>query len=124
MKILGQIIAIQPLALIVSLPNQLFGHVPVTNISSQLTQLLEREEEDDESTDEESNIPELSDLFTVGQYVRAAVATIHVSGSTDLTGFARSRDETTRASRRVELTLVPDRVNAGVQKADIKPNLV
>ncbi|KAE9388873.1 hypothetical protein BT96DRAFT_1003781 [Gymnopus androsaceus JB14] len=35
MKIFSQIVSIQPLALVVSLPNQLFGHVPITNISSQ-----------------------------------------------------------------------------------------
>jgi rRNA biogenesis protein RRP5 len=42
MKIFGQIVSILPLALIVSLPNQLYGHVPITNISSQFTELLER----------------------------------------------------------------------------------
>ena len=42
MKILGQVVSIQPLALILSLPNQLYGHVPITNISPQYTRMLER----------------------------------------------------------------------------------
>ncbi|KAJ3917063.1 hypothetical protein F5877DRAFT_80310 [Lentinula edodes] len=132
MKIFGQIIAIQPLALIVSLPNQLLGHVPITNISSQLTTLLERmdvdededakesESEDEEEAESRSKVPELSDFFHNGQYVRATVTTLHVPGSTDVTGLGKSRDETIRASRRVELSLTPERVNAGVQKSDLK----
>ncbi|KAJ3843897.1 hypothetical protein F5878DRAFT_721109 [Lentinula raphanica] len=131
MKIFGQIISIQPLALVVSLPNQLFGHVPITNISSQLTSLLESmdvdEEEDVEESGDEgegsasrSKIPELSELFHVGQYVRATVTLLHVPGTTDVTGLGKSRDETLRASRRVELSLNPQQVNDGVQKSDLK----
>lgn len=130
MKIFGQITSIQPLALIISLPNQLFGHVPITNISSQLTTLLEHaEDEFDEAAsspeeESESQIPELSDSFRIGQYVRAVVAAVHASGSTDVTGISKSRDEVARASRRVELSLIPERVNAGVQKSDLKPGFV
>ncbi|KAJ4002507.1 hypothetical protein F5050DRAFT_1802449 [Lentinula boryana] len=131
MKIFGQIIAIQPLALIISLPNQLLGHIPITNVSSQFTTLLESMDvdedddvEDSEGEDKESEprlkVPELSDLFQTGQYVRAAVTTLHVPGSTDMTGLGKSRDETIRASRRVELSLNPERVNAGMQKSDLK----
>ncbi|KIK70798.1 hypothetical protein GYMLUDRAFT_32858 [Collybiopsis luxurians FD-317 M1] len=134
MKIFGQIVSIQPLALIVSLPNQLFGHVPITNISPQLTSLLEsmdadgsEEEKEEESGDEgeetspRAKIPELSDLFHSGQYVRATVTTLHVQGSTDVTGLAKSRDETIKASRRVELSLSPELVNSGIQKSDLRP---
>ncbi|KAJ4485931.1 hypothetical protein J3R30DRAFT_3655234 [Lentinula aciculospora] len=131
MKIFGQIIAIQPLALIVSLPNQLLGHVPITNISSQYTSLLERmdvdEDEDAEESEAEndesesrSKVSELADLFHKGQYVRATVTSLHVPGSTDTTGLGKSRDETIRASRRVELSLNPERVNAGIHKSDLK----
>ncbi|KAJ6574923.1 hypothetical protein B0H19DRAFT_619152 [Mycena capillaripes] len=130
MKILGQIVSIEPLALIVSLPNQLFAHVPITNISSQFTTRLEssmdednEEEElddDDESAPSPSRIPDLSDIFHPGQYIRAVVTTVHAPGSTDMSGIGKSRDEVVRASRRVELSLVPERVNAGVQKSDLK----
>ncbi|KAJ7042430.1 hypothetical protein C8F04DRAFT_77315 [Mycena alexandri] len=128
MKILGQIVSIEPLALIVSLPNQLFAHVPITNISSQLTSLLESsmnedEEEGELEQDEDSSpsrVPDLSDIFQVGQYVRAVVTTVHAPGSTDMSGIGKSRDEVARASRRVELSLAPERVNAGVHKSDLK----
>ncbi|KAJ6604467.1 hypothetical protein DFH09DRAFT_1122792 [Mycena vulgaris] len=129
MKILGQIVSVEPLALIVSLPNQLFAHVPITNISSQLTGLLEssmdedndeEEPEEDEESGSPSRIPELSDIFHPGQYVRAVITTVHAPGSTDMSGIGKSRDEVARASRRVELSLVPERVNAGVHKSDLK----
>ncbi|KAJ7786117.1 hypothetical protein B0H16DRAFT_1670341 [Mycena metata] len=127
MKILGQIVSIEPLALIVSLPNQLFAHVPITNISSQLTTLLESSMDEDEEKGEveedegsSSHVPDLSDIFQVGQYVRAIVTTVHAPGSTDMSGIGKSRDEVARASRRVELSLAPERVNAGVHKSDLK----
>lgn len=131
MKILGQIISIEPLALIVSLPNQLFGHVPITNISSQLTSLLENMDEDEQeasSDNEEANsnsrIPELQDIFRTGQYVRAVVTAVHAPGSTDVSGVGKSRDDVARASRRVELSLLPERVNSGVQKSDLTAGFV
>ena len=68
MKILGQIVAVEPLALIVSLPNQLFAHVPITHISTQLTQILETmddvemhssdDEEDDASREDREAPPD------------------------------------------------------------------
>lgn len=126
MKIFGQIVSIQPLALIVSLPNQLFGHVPITAISSQLTEKLEgiAEQEDEEDGTLQDDVPELSDLFQVGHYVRAVVTVVHASGSTDASAIGKTRDQLVRVSRRVELSLMPDRVNAGVQKSDLKHNFV
>ncbi|TRM65942.1 hypothetical protein BD626DRAFT_612896 [Schizophyllum amplum] len=122
-KILGQIISIQPLALIISLPNQLLGHTPITNISTQLTAALDAmdvDESDEEDAPAPAAVPDLEEIFHPGQYVRAVVATVHAPGTTDLSGVGRSRDEVVRASRRVELSLVPGKVNAGVQKADLK----
>jgi len=134
MKIFGQIVAILPLALIISLPNQLFGHVPITNISSQFTECLEHAEagalasESDEGEEEDRPIkdavPELADLFKVGQYIRAVVSTVHAPGATDISGIGRARDDITKASKRVELSLLPERVNSGVQKSDLKSGFV
>lgn len=135
MKLLGQIISVEPLALIVSLPNQLLAHVPVTHITTQLTQLLESMDEDasmvsEEDDDEEagsgskSRIPELAEIFRPGQYVRAVVSAVHAAGSTDSLGLGRPRDDTQKASRRVELSLVPEKVNEGLVKADLKPGFV
>lgn len=134
MKVFGQIVSVQPLALIVSLPNQLLGHVPITQISSTLTSLLETMDEDeppsddDDSGDEEehkgSRVPDLFNIFTPGQYVRAVVTAVHAAGSTDVLGIGKTRDETVKASRRVELSLSPDKVNNGVQRGDLQAGFV
>ncbi|KAH8099388.1 nucleic acid-binding protein [Cristinia sonorae] len=131
MKILAQVISVQPLGLIVSLPNQLMGHVPITHISSELTSRLESmgedsdasvddEEEEEESTSK-SHVPDLFEMFHPGQFVRTVVSAIHGQGSTDTFVVGRSRDELHKSSRRVELSLVPEKVNEGVVKADLKP---
>lgn len=136
MKILGEIALIEPLALVVSLPDQLFAHVPITQVSSQLTNLLESmdddensdmsdDDDDDSAVEHSSNTPpELADIFRVGQYVRAVVTKVHSPGSTDALILGKSRDEVVRASRRVELSLDPAQVNAGVEKADLKTRFV
>ncbi|KAE9388874.1 hypothetical protein BT96DRAFT_1072340 [Gymnopus androsaceus JB14] len=59
-------------------------------------------------------------MFHPGQYVRATVTTIYVPGTTDVTGLGKSRDETAKASRRIKLSLSPERVNAEMQKSDLK----
>lgn len=130
MKILGQVVSVEPLALIVSLPNQLFAHVPITQISSQLTHILENEDDAEEHSDEEeeedsaSLVPDLFEIFQPGQYVRAVVSAVHQPGSTDAAGLGRARDEVQKASRRVELSLVPEKVNEGVAKADLLAGFV
>ncbi|OBZ78635.1 rRNA biogenesis protein RRP5 [Grifola frondosa] len=132
MKILGQVVSVQPLALIVSLPNQLFAHVPITQISSELTGLLETMDEDgepsapedEEDTSSKSKIPDLFEIFHPGQYVRAVVTAVHASGSTDVSGLGRARDEVQKSSRRVELSLVPEKVNEGIAKADLQPGFL
>ena len=129
MKIFGQVISVQPLALIVSLPNQLLGHVPITQISTHLTRILEAMEEDEELSEaepdgEQKRVPDLFEIFNPGQYVRAVVTAVHAAGSTNVTGIGRTRDETVKASRRVELSLSPDKVNDGVRKGDLRQGFV
>jgi rRNA biogenesis protein RRP5 len=137
MKLLGQIVSVEPLALIVSLPNQLFAHIPITHISSQLTKLLETmdgEEGEESGSDEElddaqistqkSKVPNLFEIFSPGQYVRSVVTAVHAPGSTDILGMGRQRDEVQKTSRRVELSLEPGKVNASVVKADLSSGFV
>jgi rRNA biogenesis protein RRP5 len=134
MKVLGQIALVQPLALIISLPNQLMGHVPITQVTSQLTNRLESMHEQEEPSDAESvddgesdsqtEVPDLFQLFHVGQYVRAVVTNVHASGTTDVSGIGKLRDDAAKASRRIELSLVPKTMNSGVLKADLKPGFV
>jgi rRNA biogenesis protein RRP5 len=138
MKILGQVIAVQPLVLIVSLPNQLLGHIPITQISSQLTAALESMGEEDElesgmeseaedgpSGRHQSRVPELFEVFHPGQFVRCAVTAVRAPGTTDSTGTGlKAREGFEKASRRVELSIAPHVVNAGVVKSDLKPGFV
>lgn len=138
MKILAQVISIEPLALIVSLPNQLYGHVPITQISSELTASLESmdmddeprsdEEEEDREEDAEmktTRLPDLFELFRPGQYLRCAVVASHAAGATKAgVGTGRAPGEIEKVSRRVELSLVPEQVNQGVLKTDLKPGFV
>lgn len=130
MKVLGQVISIQPLAIVVSLPNQLFAHVPITQVTSQLTERLEstddveNEEFDDDKSESSTQVPDLTNLFYVGQYIRAVVISAHTPGTTDVAGLGRIRDDAIKASRRVELSLLPEKINMGVRKADLKVGYV
>jgi rRNA biogenesis protein RRP5 len=139
MKALCQIVSVGSLALIVSLPNQLFAHVPITHISSRLTRLLETADEavdedghsdedadadDAETQRQQSKMPELFEIFRPGQYVRAVVTAVHAAGSMDTSGMERPRDGMEKASRRVELSLEPDKVNGSVVKADLAAGFV
>ena len=130
MKFLCQIVTVQSFVLIVSLPNQLLGHIPITHISAQLTSLIENEEmhsDESDSEDEEANgraIPDLTELFRPGQYVRAVVTAVKPPGTTEARVNYFSRNELEKTSRRVELSLIPELVNEGLVKADLKHGLV
>jgi rRNA biogenesis protein RRP5 len=126
MKILGQVTSVQPLALVISLPDQLLGHVPITEISTQLTALLEATEErgDTSATDDEDDLPDLSELFCVGQYIRAVVTAVHAPGTTGAAETGKRRDDVVKPSRRVELSIVPGKINAGVHKSDLRSGFV
>ena len=127
MKLLAQIVSIEPLALVVSLPNQLYGHVPITQISSEFTSALESMDADDDSDEGAdvgmSRLPDLFDLFRPGQYLRCIVVAAHATGSTK-TGTGRARDDVEKASQWVELSLIPEQVNQGVVKTDLKTGFV
>ncbi|CEL57234.1 rRNA biogenesis protein RRP5 OS=Saccharomyces cerevisiae (strain ATCC 204508 / S288c) GN=RRP5 PE=1 SV=1 [Rhizoctonia solani AG-1 IB] len=124
-KLLGQITSILPLALIVSLPNQLMGHVPIVNISSQLTSRLEAtpsnpsESGDEEDEEEDDGVPSLSQMFKPGDYVSCTVKQVRPVSSTIDFG-AKPRDEEEKAARRVELSIRPSDVNVGVGAGDLR----
>ena len=125
MRILGQVIEIYPLHVIISLPNQLLGHIPLPQVTHQLTERIEKlpdeggsEDEQDESEEEESpevaakRVPELQDIFRVGQYVQTIVTTVHAAGTTaPNTDLGKPRNETDRGSRRIVLSTAPKEVN-------------
>ncbi|BGP31459.1 rRNA bioproteinsis protein rrp5 [Rhodotorula toruloides] len=135
-KVLCQVVQVRPLEVIVSLPNQLLGHIPITNISSEFTARLEKageedsDEEEEEESDEEDEVtadkglPGLSALFHTGQYLIAVVTSTAVSDPTKLKLAGREGDETVRSSRRVELSVEPEKVNEGIAKGDLKRGFV
>lgn len=135
--VLAQIVQILPLELVLSLPNQLLGHVPITNISPYYTERLEHEadESDERSEDDEDGassngenasgkVPSLNDMFEVGQYVRASVVNVLPARTTAHNASIGTKwqraSEDWRASRRCELSLYPDLVNAGIRAEDMK----
>ena len=129
MKILCQIVAVNPYTVLVSLPNQLLGHIPITQVSTQFTRLLEAADEasDNDSDDGSSpppNIPELRDLFTPGQYLRAVVTAVKPPGTTATLGVGHARDGLEKSSRRVELGTIPEYVNEGLTRADLQAGVV
>ena len=73
MKVFCQVLAVNPYTLVVSLPNQLLGHLPITQVSTQFTSLLEAADGSSDEDDEESpssDIPDLRDMFEVGIHLQ------------------------------------------------------
>lgn len=127
-KVLCCIISVKPLALIVSLPGQLVGHVPVTQISSSYTRRLDTTDslpDVDMNQDEDSGLPELSDMFSEGMWLRAVVTKaqpLGVKTMVDLGAVPLTDDE--RSCGRVELSIAPENVNVGVTKDDLTTGFV
>ncbi|ORY86310.1 hypothetical protein BCR37DRAFT_376884, partial [Protomyces lactucae-debilis] len=104
--VLGQVTAIGPADLTIALPNNLSGYVPIGNISATLTARLTADEDSDvEMEDEEnSDLPDLDDLFSIGQWLRCAV-TAASSGAAGKDGLV--------TKKRIDLSVDPDLVNKG-----------
>lgn len=128
-KTLCQVISVKPLALVVSLPDHLVGHVPLTNISSIYSQRLEAVSEDSSELDsgdddEESRYPpELAAMYDVGDYVRATITRVATKGTPPELGTTASTEEEKRSGR-LELSLEPSKLNEGLAKGDFRTGLV
>ncbi|EXJ78762.1 hypothetical protein A1O1_09164 [Capronia coronata CBS 617.96] len=114
--ILGQIISANARALTVALPNNLVGYVPLTSISTQLSDkiqgLLAHNDEKDETSDSEEDEDQdiaLSNYFRVGQYLRVAVT----ATEQDKTGPKAS------TRKRIELSVEPALTNVGIDRANL-----
>lgn len=120
-EVLGQIKTITKGGLLLVLGDNLVGFVRITAISGELSEQLERyanaQESEDEDMDDEENtvsatssfkpeMPELSNLFKVGQWLRAVV----VEGEEN--------------KKSINLTTVPERVNASITSEDLTPGNV
>ncbi|WWC95372.1 hypothetical protein V866_002234 [Kwoniella sp. B9012] len=128
--VLARVHTVLPLHLILSLPNNLLAHVPITEISTTLTNLLTAEEamaldsnkeegEEEEESDSESSAPDLSQLFFPGQYFPAKVLNVYPTASQSFVS-QYPVTETTRLAARVEVTLIPEKVGSEVSKKDIE----
>ncbi len=122
--VLGRVHTVLPLHLVVSLPNNLLAHVPITEVSNTLTAALNKEmnEEDEdvemEDEEEEGGAPELPELFTPGQYVAAKVLNAFPTASQAFVA-QYPVSETTKLAARIELTLIPEKLNGEVAMADL-----
>ncbi|XPS92745.1 rRNA biogenesis protein rrp5 [Ascochyta lentis] len=112
--ILGQVTDITNQDIVLALPNNLVGYVPLTAVSDKLNERLEKllkdDEEGKEEDEEDFEDVELRDMFFVGQYLRACVTS--------------TTDDTARARKRLELSIDPKLVNKGVPKRKIPVNLM
>lgn len=71
-----------------------------------------------ESDDGDSSAPDLATLFTPGQYFPAKVLNLYSTASQSFISQYLVT-ETTRLAARVEMTLVPEKVNSEVAKAEL-----
>ncbi|KAI1268533.1 nucleic acid-binding protein [Xylariaceae sp. FL1019] len=115
--VLAQITEIQPLQLVLALPNSISGHVPITAISSKLDELLAAEADapEDGSNDGDDGV-DLKTLFEIGQYVRAYV--------TSTTDEATATATLAKPKKRIELSLRPEHTNTGLLSQEIVESCV
>ncbi|TPX58764.1 hypothetical protein SpCBS45565_g07918 [Spizellomyces sp. 'palustris'] len=115
MSLLGSVKEINELDLAVSLPGQLTGYVSITEISDAITaQLQKAVGDDEESGDDESPLPELKDLFSIGQVVSCVVTDLEHD-----TGTGEEGTDKASGRRRVALSLKPEAVNANLSTGDL-----
>ncbi|KAJ3219810.1 Protein RRP5, partial [Clydaea vesicula] len=108
MTLLGVVKEINDLDLVISLPNQLTGFVAITEISDFITEKVENAAKIEEEEDLEDSIPDLRELFEVGEYVVCAIINL---------------ENTTAAKKRVELSLNPKIVNISLKAPDISAGM-
>lgn len=126
-KLLARVHSVLSLHLILSLPNQLLAHVPITEISTSLSNMLNKDaestsdaEDEEDKEDDETDTPELNELFHPGQYVTGIITSTHL-GTSSSRAFTSlyPPTETIRLASKIEMSLVPSKVNAGVIKEDL-----
>lgn len=110
--VLGRVSRINPRDLTIALPNNLTGTVPLTSISTALTErieaLLAREPTQTDAAEEEDDIS-LHGHFSIGQWLRVCVASV---GEEAATGKGHGK-------RNIELSLEPQLTNAGLEPSNL-----
>ncbi|KAJ9637806.1 rRNA biogenesis protein rrp5 [Coniosporium tulheliwenetii] len=116
--VLGQVTQVTSRDVVLALPNNLTGFIPLTAVSDQLTQRIEKllqEDEGDAEADEAQEDEDivLSKFFSVGQYLRAYI--------TSTTEESASKGPS-RSKRHIELSINPRQANSGLTKTDVVIN--
>ncbi|KAL1302373.1 hypothetical protein AAFC00_002776 [Neodothiora populina] len=116
--LLGQVTAITSRDVVLALPNNLTGFVPITAVSERVNQKIEsllaqaeneKEERDDDDDDDDDDDIDLNSLFHIGQYLRATVT----STADDSTSNGLRKNK-----KRLELSVDPKAANNGLTMAD------
>jgi rRNA biogenesis protein RRP5 len=118
--VLGQVTELTDQNIVLSLPNNLVGYVPITAISDKLTARLEKMAEEEDGKEEAGNADsedtddiDLKNMFFVGQYLRAYVT----ATTEDAHG-----NGVTKTKKKVELSIHPKLVNRGIEKSNLVAN--
>lgn len=122
---LACISSVKDMEISVDLPFQLAGRIPITEISDEVTAAVERvaegsdsdsddEDEDMDSDSDESSpkLPQLREMFRVGQFVRCRITGVKME---DVQGKLRAI---------IELSMRPASVNQDVPKVDLTEGVV
>jgi rRNA biogenesis protein RRP5 len=127
--VLGCVEKINSLDIALSLPNNLRGFIPITQISERVTQRVvaiaedsdEEEEGDKLEAENDAEKPESDDvqldgMFKVGQYLRAYV--LHAKEEVATRG-PQGEKGASKTRKRIELSLDPKLVNTGLNTSDL-----
>lgn len=117
--VLGQVVEITRFDIGLALADNLVGYIPITNISSEVTKLVEQfealsdDEDSDNDDDEEEkpfhqkSLPSINQLVKIGQWLRALVV--------DPTEYKTNK----RYLKRIELSIEPALVNDLLEEDDL-----
>lgn len=116
--ILGQVIEIGNTDISIAIGDNLVGYVPITLISEEITNMIEKyqeDEDDDESEIEDENedviktatlkskeLPNLDKLFSIGQWLKATIV-----------------ENSNPKKKRIQLSIEPEIVNKSLEKEDL-----
>jgi rRNA biogenesis protein RRP5 len=124
---LGSVERINSIDVALSLPNNLTGFVPITQISDKVTKRVEEMVEDSEEENENSDVeddaekPETDDvklegMFKVGQYLRAYV--LHSTEEVEVKG-PKGEKSAPKTRKRIALSIDPKLANTGLTATDL-----
>lgn len=122
-SVLGQVVLIDTMSITLALGANLFGQVPITHMSAEISEAVEKYEKfvDDSSEDEDEEestegtstgvklapaLPKLKKLFSIGQWLSAVVVP---HNDTD---------------KKIQLTIEPEAVNVAMEEEDLTPGNV